>query len=199
MTLPKVTLASKSAARAAILAGAQIAFDTVVSSVDEDVVKTEMLGSGFSPRDIAEALAERKAVDVSRSRQGLVVGADQTLEFSGKLYDKAENLQVVRDRLKMLRGQSHQLHAGVVVAQDGVAIWRETITAVLTMRSFSDDFLESYLAAEGPEVLSSVGCYRLEGLGAQLFTVIKGDYFAILGLPLMGLLQLFRRQGIIAE
>lgn len=199
MMSTKITLASKSIARAAILASAQIAFDTVVSGVDEDAVKAEMLAAGFSARDIAEALAERKAVEVSRHHTGLVVGADQTLEFAGKLYDKAENLEVARDRLKMLRGQTHNLHAAVVVAEDGVAIWRETITAVLTMRPFSDEFLEAYLSEEGSDVLGSVGCYRLEGLGAQLFSVIKGDYFAILGLPLMGLLQLLRRQNVLAE
>lgn len=199
MTPTKITLASKSTARAAILNGAQVAFDTVVSGVDEEVVKAEMLAAGFSARDIAGALAERKAVDVSRRNSGLVIGADQTLEFDGKLYDKAESLEVARDRLKMLRGQTHSLHAGVVVAQDGAAVWQETITAVLTMRSFSDDFLESYLLAEGHDILGSVGCYRLEGLGAQLFSVIKGDYFAILGLPLMGLLQLLRRRNVLAE
>jgi septum formation protein len=199
MSVKRVVLASKSSARAKVLTGAGIAFETVVSGVDEDAVKTEMLAAGFSPRDIAEALAERKAVQVSARNPGLVIGSDQTLELGGRLYDKVQNLSEARQRLRLLSGERHQLHSAVVVAEDGVAIWRETITAVLDMRALSDTFLDAYLDAEGEAVLGSVGCYRLEGLGAQLFSVIRGDYFAILGLPLMGLLQLLRRHEVIVE
>jgi len=190
-----VILASKSAARRAVLDGAAVTYEAVVAGVDEDAVKVEMLANGAGPRDVAEALAELKALVVSLARPGLVIGADQTLDLDGKLYDKAPDLHSAGTRLKVLRGKTHRLHSAVVVARDGIPIWREVVTATLTMRDFSDAFLETYLATEGEAALGSVGCYRLEGPGAQLFSRIEGDYFAILGLPLMGLLDLLRQHG----
>ncbi len=190
-----IILASKSAARRAVLEGAGVAYEAVVSGVDEAVVKARMLTEGAGPRAIAEALAEAKALAVSRGRAGCVIGADQTLDLNGALYDKAATLDEARARLGLLRGKAHRLHSAVVVATDGVVIWRETATAILTMRDFSDAFLDAYLATEGEAALGSVGCYRLEGLGAQLFEKIEGDYFAILGLPLLGLLDLLRARG----
>lgn len=192
-----VILASKSAARTAVLKGAGVAFETAVSGVDEDAVKTALLAEGQGARAIAEALAELKAQKISQSRPGLVIGADQTLEFDGRLYDKAETVEEARARLKLLRGKPHQLHSAVVVAEDGAPIWRDMVSCTLTMRDFSDDFLEDYLAREGEAALGSVGCYRLESLGAQLFSKIEGDYFAILGLPLLGLLDLLRNHGLV--
>lgn len=192
-----VILASKSAARRQVLAGAGVPHEAAVAGVDEDAVKTALLAEGASPRDVAEALAELKAVKVSRGRNELVIGADQTLEFEGRLYDKAETLDVARERLAALRGKPHQLHSAVVVAKEGAPIWREVVSATLVMRPFSDAFLEAYLAEEGEAMLGSVGCYRLEGPGAQLFSKIEGDYFAILGLPLLGLLDLLRRHGVL--
>ena len=190
-----VILASKSAARRAVLTGAGIDFEVHISGVDEDILKDRLLGEGASVSQIAEALAEQKALKVSQSVPGLVIGSDQTLDFEGRLYDKAETLKAARERLQTLRGKSHQLHSAVVVAKAGEVIWREVVSSTLTMREFSDAFLESYLASEGPEALGSVGCYRLEGPGAQLFSKIEGDYFAILGLPLLGLLDLLRAHG----
>lgn len=190
-----IILASRSAARRAVLDGAGVAYEAVVAGVDEDAVKVEMLARGASPSDVADTLAELKAIRVSRLNPGFVIGADQTLDLNGQLYDKAEDVAAARARLKLLRGKTHKLHSAVVVARDGVPIWRETATASLTMRDFSDSFLEAYLAEEGEAALGSVGCYRLEGPGAQLFSVIEGDYFAILGLPLMGLLELLRQHG----
>lgn len=192
-----VILASKSAARRAVLTGAGVPFEVVVAGVDEDAVKTSMLAQGATPRDVADALAEIKAVKVSASRPGFVIGSDQTLEFKGRLYDKAESVDAARERLRTMRGKPHKLHSAVVVARDGAPIWREVVSATLTMRDFSDEFLESYLAGEGEQALGSVGCYRLEGPGAQLFSAIEGDYFTILGLPLMGLLDLLRRHGVL--
>ncbi|MFD1191322.1 MULTISPECIES: Maf family protein [Phenylobacterium] len=192
-----VILASKSAARTAVLKGAGVAFETAVSGVDEDAVKTALLAEGQGAKAIAEALAELKAQKISQSRPGLVIGADQTLEFDGRLYDKAETVEEARARLKLLRGQPHQLHSAVVVAKDGAPIWRDMVSCTLTMRDFSDDFLEDYLVREGEAALGSVGCYRLESLGAQLFSKIEGDYFAILGLPLLGLLDLLRNHGLV--
>ncbi|MBA4014237.1 MAG: septum formation protein Maf [Phenylobacterium sp.] len=193
----QIILASKSAARRAVLTGAGVPFEVAVAGVDEDAVKTSMLAQGATPRDVADALAEIKAVKISAGRAGFVIGSDQTLEFEGKLYDKAESLEAAAERLKTMRGKPHKLHSAVVVAKDGAPIWREIVSATLTMRDFSDDFLDDYLALEGEEMLGSVGCYRLEGPGAQLFSKIEGDYFAILGLPLMGLLDLFRRHGVL--
>ena len=193
-----IVLASKSAARRAVLDGAGVAYEATVAGVDEEAVKAALLAEGAGPRAIADALAELKAIRVSRSRPDFVIGADQTLELDGALYDKAETLEAARSRLKLLRGKAHKLHSAVVVAKNGAPIWREVVTASLTMRDFSDAFLEDYLTVEGEAALGSVGCYRLEGPGAQLFSRIEGDYFAILGLPLLGLLDLLRRHGEIA-
>ena len=193
-----IILASKSAARRAVLEGAGVPFESVVAGVDEDAVKASLLADGASARDIADALAELKAIRVSARRPGFVIGSDQTLELEGRLYDKAENLEAARERLTLLRGKPHKLHSAVVVAKDGAPIWREVVTCTLTMRDFSYEFLEAYLASEGPPALGSVGCYRLEGPGAQLFSRIEGDYFAILGLPVFGLFDLLRRHGALA-
>jgi septum formation protein len=192
-----VVLASKSATRRAVLQGAGVPFEAVGSGVDEEAAKLGLLACGAGPQAVAEALAEAKALAVSRTRPELVIGADQTLDLDGRLYDKAETAEDARARLKMLRGRAHRLHAAVTVARDGAVLWRQTESATLTMRDFSDHFLEEYLAAEGDAALGSVGCYRLEGLGVQLFDKVEGDYFAILGLPLIGLLDLLRREGVL--
>ena len=191
-----VILASKSAARAQVLGAAGVVFETVGAGVDEAAVKQEL--SGATPRDIALALAERKAVAASEGRSGLVIGADQTLDLDGRLFDKAETMDEARGRLAMLRGRTHQLHSAVAVAKYGAVIWRDVPAATLTMRDFSDAFLDAYLSRHGEGLLGSVGCYRLEDDGVQLFEAIDGDYFTILGLPLMGLLGLLREQGALA-
>jgi septum formation protein len=187
-----ITLASGSQIRASLLRGAKIPFEAVSPGVDEAAVKAEMAGA--TPVQMAEILAEQKALVVSRVRAGLVIGADQTLDFEGQLYDKADSLSEARDRLLMLRGQTHHLNAGVVLARDGEVIWRDVAISRLTMRDFSDGWLDGYLA-RNPQVVASVGCYELEGEGVQLFDRIDGDYFAILGLPLVGLLSALRREG----
>ncbi|MDZ4373088.1 MAG: Maf family protein [Phenylobacterium sp.] len=191
-------LASKSAARRAVLDGAGIVYEAASPGVDEDEVKIAMLAEGAGPAAIAEVLAERKAVAISRTRPGYVIGADQTLDLDGQLHDKAEDLSSARDRLALLRGRTHKLHSAVVVARDGAPVWRALETASLTMRDFSDAFLDDYLRTEGSQALGSVGCYRLEGPGAQLFERIEGDYFSILGLPLLGLLAFLRGEGVLA-
>lgn len=191
----RLTLASKSTARAQVLAGAGIAFETAGSGVDEDAVKARMLAKGATPAEVAGALAAEKALAVSRGRGGLVIGADQTLDLDGRLYDKVGDLEAARARLAALRGRTHRLHSAVALARDGAVVWAERPAAALTMRDFSDAFLDDYLATEGQAALGSVGCYRLEGPGVQLFSAIEGDYFTILGLPLMGLLETLRREG----
>lgn len=189
-----LVLASKSRVRAQVLAGAGVSFETAGSEVDEARAKVELLDRGASPSEVARALAEAKALAVSRTRPGLVLGADQTLELEGVLYDKVETLDAARERLRLLRGRPHRLHAALAMAEDGRVVWRDVVSCVLTMRAFSDAFLEHYLAREGGPALGSVGCYRLEGLGAQLFSRVEGDYFAILGLPLQGLLDFLRER-----
>lgn len=197
MSGPPVTLASKSAARSAILRGAGVLFATEDSGVDEDVLKTDLLARGAGPAEIAAALAREKALAVSRRRPGLIIGADQTLDFEGRLHDKPVDLAEAAARLRAMRGRTHALHAAVAVAREGDVLWETLSTAELAMRAFSDAFLAHYLEADAEALLSSVGAYRLEGPGVQLFSEIRGDYFTILGLPLTGLLDLLRREGVL--
>jgi septum formation protein len=148
---------------------------------------------------IADALAELKAVRVSTSRpDDLVIGADQVLFFADGLISKCANLIEAEALLRQLRGRRHTLIGGVVLAKGGSPIWRHRSQATLSMRAFSDAFLADYMVRERASILDSVGCYRLEGAGAQLFDSIDGDYFSILGLALMPLLAELRQQGAIA-
>ena len=195
MSSPPITLASKSATRGAILRNAGVSFEAVGSGVDEDAAKAGLLAEGAAPREVADALAELKAFKVSTKRPGLVIGSDQTLELDGALFDKVDTVEQARERLIQLRGKVHKLHSAVVVARDGQPIWRRIETAKLSVRDFSDAWLDGYLARNVPDVLSSVGCYFLEGEGVQMFDRIDGDYFAILGLPVVGLFDFLRLHG----
>jgi septum formation protein len=174
-----------------------VSFTKVSSGVDETSIKNQMLAEGATPLQIAAALGEAKALAVSAHTPGLVIGADQTLELDEKLYDKADTLEGARERLWAFRGRTHQLHGGLTLAENGAVVWRYTESSSLTVRDFSDAFLDDYLERHGQAVLSSVGCYHLEGAGAQLFERIEGDYFAILGLPLLPLLAVLRERGAI--
>ena len=195
-----VVLASKSPSRQAILRAAGVPFDVVASSVDEDAAKARLMDAGQGPREIADHLAEAKAVAVSKALPGaIVVGADQTLDLGGELHDKVETLNEGRVRLRQLRGRSHLLHSAVVVAQHGTPIWRCLESPRLVMRAASDAFIDAYLTRHGEALLGSVGCYQLENDGVQLFDQIEGDYFAILGLPLTPLLNLLRDKGALAR
>jgi len=194
----ELILASRSASRGAVLRGAGIAFKAMESGVDEAAVKAELARIGADPRQVAVQLAERKALAVSAHRPGLVIGADQTLELDGALYDKAGTVHEARARLSQLRGRTHLLHAAVAVASGGDVLWRTVESPRMIMRAFSDGFLDAYVAAAGDALTASVGCYYLEGLGAQLFERIEGDYFAILGLPLLPLLEFLRGRGTLA-
>jgi septum formation protein len=194
-----VTLASKSSARQMLLRNAGVAFEAVSPGVDEDAAKAGLLTDEASPRDIADALAEMKAVKVSAKRPGLVIGADQTLDLKGRLIDKVDTLDEARARLLDLRGQVHKLHSAVVVARDGQPIWRNLESAKLSVRPFSETWLDRYIERRGEALLWSVGCYELESEGVQLFDRIDGDYFAILGLPLIGLLDFLRLHGALVR
>lgn len=195
--MTRLTLASQSAARRKLLRDVGLSFDAVSAGVDEDAVKTDMLSGGGSPGEIAKALAEVKAIAVSRRTPGLVIGTDQTLDVEGVLFDKAHDLDQLKRHLQTFRGRPHRLHSAVAIARDGVVVWGVTETATLHVRDFSDAFLDRYLQREGDAVLGCVGGYRIEGEGLQLFDRIEGDYFTILGLPMLGLLDYLRTQGLV--
>jgi septum formation protein len=192
-------LASRSAARKAMLEAAGLSIDLDPADVDEAATKGRLLSEGGDARSVALALAGEKAMAVSRLHPGrLVLGADQTLEQDGTLYDKAASLDEARARLKLFSGQTHQLHSGAAVARDGAVIWTLADTATLKVRPLSEGFIEAYLAHNGDAALSSVGGYWLEGEGAQLFERVEGDYFTVLGLPLLPLMAFLREIGELA-
>jgi septum formation protein len=192
----RLILASKSAARRAMLTDAGVPFAVQVADVDEDALKTP----DVDPVELAVELARAKALAVSRhDADAWVLGADQTLSFEGGLVSKAPTLQAARERLSAMRGRSHQLHSGAALARNGQVVWSGADTVEMKMRDFSDAFLDAYLATEGEGLLACVGSYRLEGLGSQLFEAVEGDYFTVLGLPLWPVLAELRRAGVIAS
>jgi septum formation protein len=193
-------LASGSAVRARLLSEAGIAFVREVAQIDEAEIKSTVSGEGGTASMAAETLAELKAQRVSRRHpEALVIGADQILDCDGDWFDKPADLAAARAALLKLRGKQHLLQSSVAVVQGGQRLWHHNAEAALLMRNFSDDFLDAYLAAIGPAALQSVGAYQLEGLGAQLFQRIDGDYFTILGLPLLPLLDFLRNHGVVAR
>ena len=195
---PALILASTSEARVRLLREAGVAFETVSPGVDEAPLKAALLAEGAPPREVADALAELKAIKVSARNPGaLVLGSDQTVDLDGALLDKAESLEEARAKLLALRGHSHRLHTAAVIARDGQPIWRAVESARLHVRAFSDGFLDSYLQAEAGPVLWCAGGYRLEGPGVQLFDRVEGDSFVIQGLPLIQVLAFLRRYGVV--
>lgn len=192
-------LASQSPARAGMLSRAGVPFEALPARVDEAAVKAGMLAEEALARDVADSLAELKARRVAaRLPEALVLGADQILVCDGAIFDKPKDLAAARAQLVELRGRAHELLAAAVVIEAGRPVWRHIGRARLVMRRFSDAFLDDYLAAEGPRLLDTVGGYRLEGRGAQLFDRVEGDHFSILGLPLLELLAFLRTRGVVA-
>ncbi|MBS0519919.1 MAG: Maf family protein [Proteobacteria bacterium] len=197
MPASSLILASASPSRRKLLANAGLVFDTEPSGIDEEEAKRSLLADHASPQEIAEALAEMKALRVSAKHpQAMVVGGDSTLASQGRLFDKPPTMEAARKQLLALRGQTHELFSSVVVARGGIRLWHWNERARLTMRPFNEAFLDAYLARAGEEVLGSVGAYQLEGLGAHLFSRVDGDYFTILGLPLLPLLSFLAGHGI---
>lgn len=192
----RLILASRSAARREMLTQAGVRFGLEDAGVDEDAIKNSL--TGHSASTLAVELAQAKALAVSRRDPDVwVLGADQTLDFGGELISKAASLDDARSRLQRMRGRIHHLHSGAALARGGSVVWSGVDTATLTMRAFSDAFLDQYLHAEGDTILACVGSYRLEGLGAQLFERVEGDYFTVLGMPLWPVLAELRRAGVL--
>jgi septum formation protein len=194
-----LVMASTSAARRAMLTAAGVSFEAVAPRVDEAAARDAFRGKGFGARDLADALAELKAMKIARSRLGdLVIGCDQTLELDdGTMLDKPGD--DVAGQLQVLSGRTHRLFSAVVAVEQGQPVWRSVEKATLTMRPMSDAFIADYVARERFFVAGCVGGYRIEGLGVQLFAKIEGSHFAILGLPLLPLLDWLRVRGVLAS
>jgi nucleoside triphosphate pyrophosphatase len=193
----RLVLASTSRIRAELLTRAGLTFEALRPDVDENTLKAS--AKDLSPGDLAQSLARAKAISIAkRFPDAMVIGADQVLNLEGRSFDKPESREAARGHLLQLRGRSHVLETAICCARDGTPLFHHLGRATLTMRSFSDSFLDDYLERTGADVLTSVGAYKLEGLGAQLFESIEGDYFTILGLPLLPLLDFLRRQGALA-
>lgn len=192
-----ILLASQSPARAAMLAAAGVAFDAVPAHVDESALLAALASEGADALRIADALAELKALKISRRRPGLLVlGADSVVVApDGTLLEKPGSRAGAEAQLRQLSDGTHRLVSAAVIALDGSAIWRAADTVRLTMRKLSSGFIADYLDAEGEAVLHCVGTYRIEGRGAQLFTRIDGDHFTIRGLPLLAVLDFLRVRG----
>jgi septum formation protein len=196
----EIVLASGSRARREMLAAAGVHFTVQAADVDEPAIRARMRGmdANVEPKRIAAVLAAAKAEDVSGKKCGsLIIGADQVLALDRELLSKAPSLAAARETLRKLRGRTHELHSAVAFAENGKITWAHVGTARLTMRDFSDAFLDDYLLRAGDRVGHSVGAYELEGLGVQLFDKIEGDYFTVLGLPLLPVLAELRQRGII--
>lgn len=191
-----LVLASGSKIRAELLQNAGLTIEVDPADIDERAVEAPLLNAGFPPEDLAAILAEAKALSVSERRPGdLVIGADQILAFNGQRYTKPETMASARRQLLAFSGKTHELMSAVVIAKNGEAVWRNISVARLTMRELTPAFVGHYLASVGDVALSSVGAYQLEGSGVQLFEKIEGDYFTVLGLPLLPLLAELRIQG----
>lgn len=199
MTVPLI-LASASPARASMLRGAGVDIDIIPARIDEAAIKAAMQAEAAPPRDLADTLAELKAGKISAAHPGrLTLGADQVLVEDGRIFGKPADLATARAQLVALRGRTHLLISAAVIALDGAPIWRHVGQAQLTMRPFSDGFLDDYLAQMGPRALTSPGSYQLEALGAQLFSRVQGDHFTVLGLPLLEVLGFLRARGVLVE
>jgi septum formation protein len=197
----RLILASASAARRAVLESAGLVIDVVPANIDEAAIRDAILDAttGAEGADIASVLAAEKARLVSETHHdALVIGADQVLALGGKIFGKAESIAEAREILTMLRGRTHELISAVALARNGTVHWQTSAFAEMTVRKFSDEFLGCYLEKLGDRVLRSVGCYEIEGPGAQLFEHIDGDYFTILGIPLIELLSRLRHEGVIS-
>jgi nucleoside triphosphate pyrophosphatase len=196
---PPLILASESEVRARLLEAAGLAFIVEPPGLDENTMRQAVSGEeALDPGDVAEVLARAKAEAVSDLAEGaFVIGADQVLAMGNRIFTKPDSMEAARAELLDLAGKTHRLHTAVALAHNGETVWAHTETSTLVMRKLTPQFIGRYLAAVGETALSSVGAYQLEGIGAQLFDKIDGDYFSILGLPLLPLLAALREHGAI--
>lgn len=191
-----LVLASTSPFRAALLENAGLAFEREAARIDERAVEEPLLKAGTGPDDVAMVLAESKALDVSSRHPGaLVLGGDQVLSLDDEILHKAADMEQARRKLLALSGRTHQLSSAIVLAENGVTLWRHVSVAYLTMRPLAPEFIGRYLAAVGDVALKSVGAYQYEGRGIQLFEKVDGDYYTIIGLPMLPLLEELRKRG----
>lgn len=197
----RLVLASKSASRRAMLTAAGVAFEVAAASVDEEAVKAALRADGVAPRDLADALAEMKALRVSqRDPEALVLGSDSIVALEdGSMLDKPVDRAQAAEHLRRLSGRRHELVSAAVIALDGRPVWRVVDRAKMHVRMLSESFIDSYLDLEWPEIAGCVGCYRIEGPGAQLFSRIEGSQFTVLGMPLLPVLDYLRVRGILAS
>jgi septum formation protein len=197
----RLVLASKSASRRAMLTAAGVPFKAVSANVDEEAAKAAMRAEGVAPRDLADRLAELKALRVShRDPEALVLGSDSVVALEdGSMLDKPVDRADAAEHLRRMSGKRHELISAAVMAIDGRPVWRVVDRAKMFVRILSEDFIQAYLDAEWPEISGCVGCYRIEGPGAQLFSRIEGSQFTVLGLPLLPVLDYLRVRGVLTS
>lgn len=195
-----LVLASGSASRKALLTAAGVAFVADPADLDEDRLMADLKARGADASAVASELARQKALAVSRRHPGAtVLGGDSVIAFGSEYLSKCATLDAARALLARLSGQTHLLVSAAALARDGALLWTHASPCRMVMRNLSPDFLNDYLATEGPAILSSVGCYHFEGRGAQLFATVDGDYFSVLGLPLLQVLAQLRKEGVLAS
>lgn len=193
-----IVLASGSAIRSQLLQNAGVDFDVTVPRIDEDAVKAALLAEDASPRDVADALAEMKARKVADKRpDSMIIGCDQVLSFDNRILSKPLDRSDALEQLRTMRGQRHMLLSAVVIYHEGKVIWRHVGQVRLRMRNVSDTYLEGYIDRNWDDIRHSVGAYQLEAEGVRLFQSIEGDYFHVLGMPLLELLAFLTLRGVI--
>lgn len=197
---PNLILASSSPFRRHLMEQAGLVFDAESARIDERVIEAPVQREGGGPEEIAKVLAIAKAQDVASRHPGkFVIGSDQIMSMNGNIFHKCETVAEAKAQLASMRGKTHQLSSAVAIFKDDSLLWADVAIAEMTFRHFSDEFLESYIKRAGEKVLLTVGAYQYEGLGQQLFEKISGDYFTIIGLPMLPLLKALRIFGVIAD
>lgn len=194
----KIILASESKIRRKLLLQAEVNFQSIAAKIDEDTIKESLKNEDAKPKDISDALAEYKAIRVANNfPTDIIIGCDQILVCNNEIISKARTLNEAKETLKLLRGKSHQLLSSAVIYDNNKPVWRTTSRAQLFMRDFTDEYLEYYIQTSATDILSSVGCYLLENNGVNLFNRIQGDYFTVLGFPLLEVLDFLRKRELI--